>query len=132
MVVRPTWGQAFDYWREETEVVGPAVSSGIKQRDNLSCDRIDAGQVRAFAQIATVTREGEVPGIVGPTMLAGDDVFDVMRQRTAVLREETIFARVPGTGSDKDSRRRIHEIRRRWKAAVWTSISGSPQCPQRS
>ena len=56
MVVRPTWGQAFDYWREETEVVGPAVSSGIKQRDNLSCDRIDAGQVVKFGPLRRLQR----------------------------------------------------------------------------
>jgi len=56
-----------------------------------ACNRIDTGQVRAFSEIAAVTGKGQVARIVGPTMLVGNDVLDVMRKGTIVLRQEAIF-----------------------------------------
>jgi hypothetical protein len=63
---------------EQLEMIGPTVASRVEQRDNLARDRIDAGQVRAFAQIAAVTGEGQILVIVAPTVLARNYVFDVM------------------------------------------------------
>ena len=51
-------------------MIEPAIAPRIEQRDNLACNRIDAGQVRAFAEIAAVTGKGQIAGIVATTMLA--------------------------------------------------------------
>jgi len=77
-------------------MIEPTVTPRIEQRDNPACNRIDTGQVRAFAEIAPVTCKGQIAVIVGPAVLAGNDVPDVMRKGTAVLRKETIFTAVPG------------------------------------
>jgi len=49
----------------------PKVAARMEERDNLLRHRIDTGQVRAFTEIAAVTRECEIAVIVGPAMLAG-------------------------------------------------------------
>ena len=73
----------------------------IKQWNNLARNRIDTGQVRAFPEIAAVTGKGQVAGSVGPTMLPGYDVLDVMRKGRTILRKQAIFTTVPGSGSDE-------------------------------
>ncbi len=92
----------------EAEMFEPTVMPGIKQWHNLASNRIDTSQVRAFAEIAAVTGEGQIAGIVGPTMLARYDVLDVMRKGRTILGKEAIFTTVPGSGSDKYPRRRFH------------------------
>jgi hypothetical protein len=52
-----------------------------------------------------VTRECEIAVIVGPAMLARDHVLDMVGEGAIVLREETIFATIPGSGQDERSRR---------------------------
>jgi alkylated DNA nucleotide flippase Atl1 len=52
-------------------MIEPTVTPWIKQRDNLSRNRIDTGQVRAFAEIAAVTGKGQIARIVGPNVLTG-------------------------------------------------------------
>lgn len=69
-------------------MIEPAVVPRIKQRHNLARNGIDTGQVRAFPEIAAVTGKGQIAGIVGPPMLAGYDVFDVMCKGTAILSAE--------------------------------------------
>ncbi len=91
-------------------MIGPAVASRIEQRDNLPSTRIDPGQVRTFAQIAAVTGEGEIAVIIAPTVLARYYVLDVMSKGTTVLRQETIFTTVSGSGPDEYPRRRLHPL----------------------
>ena len=55
-----------------------------------------------------MTGKSRVAVIVASTMLAGHHVFDVMSQGTNVLWEQTIFAAVPGSGSDEGPGGRIH------------------------
>lgn len=106
----PNRRNALDNRPAETEMIAPTVASRIEQRDNLSGARIDSGQVRTFAQIATVTGKGEIAAIIAPTVLAGYYVLDVMGKGTTVLRKATIFATVSGSGSDEYPRRRIHPL----------------------
>jgi hypothetical protein len=55
-----------------------------------------------------VTGKGQVTVIVDSTMLARYDVLYVMCEGTPILRKETIFAAVPGSGSDEYPRCRLH------------------------
>jgi hypothetical protein len=93
-------------------MIGPALTPRIKQRDNLPRHRIDAGQVRAFAEIATMTGKGQIAGIIAATMLAGYYVLDVVLKRATFLRKETILATVSGSTSDECPRRRLHRLGR--------------------
>ena len=86
-------------------MIEPTVAPRIEQGDNLPRDRIETSQVRTFAEIAAVTGKGQVTVVVTPTMLARYYVLDVMRKGTPVLRKETIFATVPGSGPDEHPRR---------------------------
>jgi hypothetical protein len=52
-------------------MIEPTVTPRMEQLYNLPRNRIDTRQVRAFPEIAAVTRKGQIAGIVGPTMLAG-------------------------------------------------------------
>jgi hypothetical protein len=76
----------------------------------------------ALAQIAAVTGKGQIGVIVAPTMLAGYEVLDMMRERRAILGKEAIFATVPGSSWDESPRRRLHRYLAR-KAACGLSIS---------
>jgi hypothetical protein len=89
-------------------MIEPTVTPRVKQRDNLARNRIDTGQVRAFAEVAAMTCKGQIAVVISPAMLAGYDVPDVMRQGTAILRQEAIFAAVPGSGPDQCPRCRLH------------------------
>jgi hypothetical protein len=71
-------------------------------------NRIDTCQVRAFAKVAAVTRKGQIAVVIGPAVLAGHDMPDVMRQGTTVLRKKTIFTAVADSGSDEYPGRRLH------------------------
>ena len=93
----PDCGNTLDNCSPDAEMIEPTVTSWIKPRDNLSHNRIDTGQVRAFAKIAAVTGKGQIARIVGPTVLTGYDVLDVVCKGATVLREEAIFTTVPGS-----------------------------------
>jgi hypothetical protein len=71
----------------------------MEERHDVAGDRIDSGQVGAFAQIATMTGKSKIAGIVAPAMLI---------KRAAVLRNQTIFATVSGSGPDECPRPQVH------------------------
>jgi hypothetical protein len=104
----PDCGNPFDNRSSAAEMIGPGVTPWIKKGDKLPGDRIDAGPVRAFAEIAAVAGKRQVAGIVGPTVLPGDYVLDVVRKSANVLRKQAVFATVRGLGADEFPRGRIH------------------------
>ena len=91
----PHGGDTFDNRSPQAEMIEPTTTPRIKQRHNLTRNRIDAGLVWAFPEIAAVTGKGQIAGIVGPAMPAGYNKLDVMSQGTTILRKLTIFAAVP-------------------------------------
>ena len=76
-------------WAVPTEVPRPFVPSRIEQLDELLRDRIDAGEVRAFAQVVLVTGEGQVAHCVHASVLLGNDVLDVKREEGIVVFVKT-------------------------------------------
>jgi hypothetical protein len=89
-------------------MIEPAIAPRVEQRDDLPCNRIDAGQVRALAEIAAVTGEGQITRIIAPTVLARYYVLDVMGKRADLLRKETIFATVSDPASDERPSLQLH------------------------
>jgi hypothetical protein len=54
------WRNALNNRSPEAEMIEPPITPRIEKRNNLLRYRIDTGQGRAFAEIAAVTREGEI------------------------------------------------------------------------
>ena len=75
---------AFDKRSAKMEMIGPSVASRMEQRDSLAGHRIDASQVRAFPQVAAVTREGEISYIVASAMPARYDVLDGPKKKCRI------------------------------------------------
>ena len=77
-------------------MIVPSVLAGIEQEHNVAANGIDAGQICAFAEIASVTREGQSVRIVGSVleMLYGYDVVHVERGVNSRLRKLAILASI--------------------------------------
>jgi hypothetical protein len=58
-----------------------------------------------------VTGEGQISVVVGPAVLTGDDVLDMVRKGAVVLRKEAVFTAVPGSGTDQYPGCRFHLYR---------------------
>ena len=84
-------------------MIEPLISPQIKQPDNFRRNRIDAGEIRAFAEIAAVTGKGQIARIIATTVLARHYVFDMMCKRGTFLRKETVFATVSRPASGRVS-----------------------------
>ncbi len=78
----------------------------MNQHNKLALDK--RRQIGALVQIAPVTRKAQFGFVVRPTVLPGDDVFNVkVEQRLIFLSESTIFTPIVGTLSDDSSSGRI-------------------------
>ena len=89
-------------------MIGPLIAPRIKQPDNFRRNRIDAGEARAFAEIAAVTGKGQIGRIIASTVLARHYVLDMMRKRATFLRKETVFATISHSASDECPCRWLH------------------------
>jgi len=80
----------------------------MKDGRHLPGLRVDSCQVRAFVQIAAVSSQRQIIGIIGAAVLLCRDVFNMMPQATMFLVQTAIFATVAGSLPDEIPRRRIH------------------------
>jgi len=98
----------------------PPVTTRVKQRRRFSGPGIDSCQVGAFAEIAPVASQGEIIGAFGPTVLSGNDVFDVVGQFAVLLAEQAVEVRC----------RRAFSFRMEMKSAALITYSArsSPLC----
>lgn len=53
----------------------PDIASGIKKSHNLPADRVDAAQIRAFMDIAAITRQRQIVLLVPTAVLLSDNVL---------------------------------------------------------
>ena len=74
----------------------------------FSAGGIDTCQIGALAEIASVARQRQVVGFVGTAVLFGDNVLDVVRQRTVLLGEQAVFTTIPRPPPNEIARDRIH------------------------
>jgi hypothetical protein len=86
------------------------ISPWMEQRHDLSGDRIDSREIRSLVGIAEVASESQVLRQIAPTMLPGDDMFDMKpNSRPKALTGAAILTAVSGTASHQFARGRIHQ-----------------------
>jgi hypothetical protein len=69
----------------DDEVLLPSVSSGMKQQNNVTAQRIETRQIRPLAQIAAMAGQRQIIRFVGASVLFGDNVFDVVAKLAVLL-----------------------------------------------
>jgi hypothetical protein len=76
-------------------MVLPPLAPGMKQHSDLTCFRIDPGQIRSFVEIAIDAREGEIVESIAAAVNFRDGVLDMKRrERRIILMQMTILASV--------------------------------------
>lgn len=61
-------------------MISPLIGSWIEQSYDVAVLVVSPRQIRPFESIAVRARFRQIVGLVSPTMLLRDDVFDVKRQ----------------------------------------------------
>jgi hypothetical protein len=90
-------GDPFDLIAGLAEVVAPNLATGVKQIGHPSGIRIDAGEIRAFDEIAVVTRQSQIVDAITATVLTRDDMFNVITEiRLPTFLHPAVFAAVLG------------------------------------
>ncbi len=84
------------------KVVTPFVTVWVNKPGNLAGYGIDAGHVRAFAQIILMAGISKIIQEIAATMLPGNDVLNVEgEERIVVLMEPAIFAAPPSAAANQ-------------------------------
>src|SRR5262245_59039636 len=92
----------------------PYITAGVKQRHECTRLRVKTRAVDAFVQIAVMTSQGQIGGIIRATMLEGNDMVNMEgRKRLLRLPQPAILTAVTGTLAHKAARRRVDH------AGVW-------------
>ncbi len=74
-------------------MIGPEITERVEKSDNPCRVRVYCGQVWALSQIAMLTSQRQIRGIIGPTVLPRYDVFDMIPvKRFIILSNMAIFA----------------------------------------
>jgi hypothetical protein len=82
----------------------------MKQPDERVAFRVKSAQVRSLVCIAVVAGESEVSAVVSSTMLASDDVLDVIgEERLRILRQTAVFAAITGPFADSLPEPLVHQ-----------------------
>ena len=74
------------------EMLRPHIGAGMEQARELTADRIEPGDVWAFAQIAGKAGPGEIRRVRLASVLFRDDVIAMKRQFAGGFREAAILA----------------------------------------
>ena len=86
----------------------PAIVPRMKQSRERPGFRVQAGEIRPFAQIAVVTCERKVVGNISAPMLPGEEVFDVENERLTLLRQGAILAVIVRAAADELAEGSVH------------------------
>jgi hypothetical protein len=106
--VRPTRERTFP-----VEVLGPIVSSGVKQPYEFASLGIDTRDVRTLVRIASIAAQTEIVGFRLPAVLERDDVVDGKREENVlILANEAVLAAIARPVSDEVSQSDIHQAGR--------------------
>ena len=81
---------------------------------------IDARKIRSLVQIAPITGQREIGGIVVAAMLSGNNMLDVKgRQRHRCLRQATVFAFLTGPATNEFSNGCVHQVAVCYSNILW-------------
>jgi len=94
------------------EMAAPCIVAGMEQWNNLSSHRIDRRKVRSLERVAAVACQRQIGIIIYPTMLPGDDVFDMKAGSDMNLQYATILTPLPCAASHKSQGCGIHQLAR--------------------
>jgi hypothetical protein len=83
------------------EVLVPIILTRIEEFSELPGQRIEAGYVWPFAQVARETGPGQIVCRGFAVVLFGDDVVNVKRKLGRVLREVAVFATAQRAANDQ-------------------------------
>ena len=104
-----TRSESVDTGTLKLEMVRPSIATRMKKRDKLLAHRVDTREIWPLVGVAAVTRESQIVRVVGPTVLLGSDVFDVMSEAALLLAKEAILAAVTGSLSNQGPSCGIHQ-----------------------
>ena len=79
------------------EMILPALSPWIEQRNRMSCLRVGAGGELPLSSVARQTGERQIGKIGGPCIGARDDVIHGQVQYLGLLRQTAVFAAITST-----------------------------------
>jgi hypothetical protein len=82
-------------------VILPHVFPWVKERHNVIRLRVDGREIRAFVQIAAITREGEIGRTVVRLVLLCHHMFDVEGDVVDVFGEMAVLAPLVGAMPDE-------------------------------
>jgi hypothetical protein len=104
-----------------TKMTIPILRSRIEQCNYFISDT--SGEIRAFAQIATVATPRQIRNVVFPAVLFGNDVFNVKCIWLILFVDATVLATVASTSSHLPASRGIHppfpaRTRRAWACRI--------------
>ena len=88
-------------------MIVPQVPPRVIQWRNLAVERVNASEVRPFAQITAMARQRKVFGSVHAPMLPRDNVFNVVSEWTILLPKQAVFTTIIGSETDELPRRGI-------------------------
>ena len=89
----------------------PGVRTWVEERDDLACFGVNAREISAFVRVASVAGQGKICRIVIAAMLAGNDVLNLeCRKRQVLSLEQTVFAAIAGSVTDKLPDRCVHQL----------------------
>lgn len=93
------------------EVLFSGVVTWVEKLGDFVRFGINSREFDAFVRVASVAGQGQVSRLIIATVLARNDVLDVERgKRQALLVEQTIFAAVAGSATDKSADRGVHQL----------------------
>jgi hypothetical protein len=91
----------FNSHRSHAKVILPLIPSRMEERYDLIGKRINPRKVRTLLQVAPMAGQCQVVRFIGPAVLFGYDMFDVVSEITVLLLKQAIFAAIPGPPADK-------------------------------
>ena len=87
----------------------PSLLARVEQLGDRAGERVNAGQVGAFVEIAVDAGEAEIGCVIGAAVLARTDVLDVQGgERGVILMQVAILAAVGRPLAHEGSRRLRH------------------------
>jgi hypothetical protein len=101
-------GETHDANPFKHEVLGPSVATRVKERHDLLAHGVDTTQARTLMEVASIAGPAKVIGGVGPAVLLGCDVFNVVGELAVSLMEQAVFAALARPCADKLPRGGVH------------------------
>jgi hypothetical protein len=85
------------------KVILPLIPARVEDRHDFLGQRVNPRKIRTLSQIATMASQRQVAKFLGPAMLLGNNVFNVVSEITMFLLKKTILTPILGPPTDQIS-----------------------------